>query len=72
MTPTFTITAYKIFRGFLERQIAVMQGYTHENSTMETAHPREHFGKHSTACAVFTFASRSYYWVIRLSFAIRI
>jgi len=71
MTPTFNITAYKIRRRFLERQIAVMQSHPEENSTMEIAHPSEHSGKHSTDCVVI-FAEWSYYWVISLRFALRI
>ena len=61
MTPTFNITAYRNRRGFLERQIAVMQSHPEENSTMEIPHTTEISGKHSTDCAAVIFAEWSYY-----------
>jgi len=49
-----------------------MQIYPEENRTMEIAHASEHSGKHSTECAVVTFAEWTYYCVISLRFALRI
>jgi hypothetical protein len=47
MTPAFNVTAQKIRMGSPERQIAVMQNYTEENSTMATEDPGHHTGKHN-------------------------